>query len=132
MVAQLTQQLQRCGWLIWPWYLPLLSPAVGVSAHPRWNPLWQKHLVLTNAASPWWTPCFGRNCDLRARPRQMRALMILKLILNPTEETNGAEPPTSRVGMKSAGFRSCSVGLASGALGACRPMALHAGQSPWI
>lgn len=116
----LTQQLQRCGWFTWPGYWSLLSP--GIPAYPRQNVLGQTHLVFTDATLLWLAPHTGRNCDLPARPRQMRALMTQELILEFKRRDKLSRAPRHKVRMKSAGLRSCSLGLAAvstGSMSAC-------------
>lgn len=79
------------------------------------------------------TSCISRNCDLQVRPRQMRALMILKIILESNRRDKWSRAPiTQGSEWESAGFRGGSLAWLLGALSACQPVALHAGQSPWI
>ena len=71
-------------WLVpLPWCRSLLSPAVAVSDHLRWNPLWKRYLVLTNAASHCLTSC-------------IRALMILKIILESNRRDKWSRAPSLR------------------------------------
>lgn len=100
---------------------------------PKTELLGQVRLVLTDTALLWLAPGTGRNCDLPARPRWMRALMILKIVLESKRRAKLSRAPSpQRSPRKVLGSEVAPLAWLLWAGGACQPVVLHEGQSPGL